>query len=383
MTDRAHAILSASSAHRWLECPPSALLCADAPDTAGEAAEQGTVAHALAEHRLKLALKRLSRKPKSELIDAEMERHSRDYARWVTKRAAQMGNPLVLIEERLDFSRWVPDGFGTADCILLTDGTLHVVDFKYGQGVVVDPTENPQMKLYALGALYTFGLLYDVEHIAMTIFQPRRDNVATWETSREELESWADDVLTPIAAKAAEGVGDFAAGDWCRWCAVRATCRARAEANLQLAQHEFRPAAELTDDEIAEVLEQLPQLTAWASDVQSHALVAATEHGKRWPGHKVVAGRSTRRYSDTDAVAASAIEAGADPEKLYDRKLIGVTALERLLGKKRFAEAVGPHIEKPPGKPTLVPISDPRPELATSHPESEFTTITQEEHTHV
>lgn len=371
MTERAHSILSASGAHRWLHCPPSALLCADAPDTAGDAAKQGTAAHALAEHKLLRAIKRRSRKPTSKWIDDEMEEHTDAYAQWVIEAAKAMNDPMVLIEERLDFSLWVPDGFGTGDCILVSDDVLHVIDFKYGQGVLVEAEDNPQMMLYALGAWFAFGLLYDIETVRMTIFQPRRDNVSTWEVSLDELKDWADFQLAPTAKLAAAGEGDFAAGDWCRWCAVKNTCRARAEANLELARHEFAKPAQLSDDEISEVLAQLPQLTSWANDVQAHALAEAVDHGKRWPGFKLVAGRSMRRYADSDAVAEAAV--GAGYSDIYDKKLIGVTAMERLMGKSTFAEVLGDLVEKPEGKPTLVPASDKRPELVRSDATTEFT----------
>lgn len=371
MTERAHAVLSASSAHRWLECPPSALLCADAPDTAGDAAKQGTAAHALAEHKLRKAIKQRSRKPSSKWIDDEMEEHTDAYVEWVIEAAKALDDPMILVEERLDFSQWVPDGFGTGDCILVSDEVLHVVDFKYGQGVLVDAEDNPQMMLYALGAWYTFGLLYDVQTVRMTIFQPRRDNVSTWELSLDELKQWAKTDLEPTAQLAAQGEGDFAAGDWCRWCAVKNTCRARAEANLELARHEFAKPDQLTDEEIAQILAQLPQLTSWANDVQSHALAEAVDHGKQWPGFKLVAGRAVRRYADADAVAAAAI--GAGYSDIFDQKLIGITAMERLMGKTAFAEILGGLVEKPEGKPTLVPASDKRPELVRSDAATEFT----------
>lgn len=374
MTERAHAVLSASSSHRWLNCPPSALLCADAPDTAGDAAAQGTAAHALAEHKLRRALKKRSRKPVSEWVDDEMETHTGAYAAWVVEQAAQLDNPMVLIEERLDFSRWVPDGFGTGDCILVSDGVLHVIDFKYGQGVVVDAVDNPQMKLYALGAWFAFGLLYDIETIRMSIHQPRRDNVSTWSMPLADLLAWAEQELAPVAALAASGEGDFAAGEWCRWCALKSTCRARAEANLALAQLEFKSVAELTDDEISEVLAQLPQLTAWANDVQTHALTQALA-GHQWPGFKLVAGRSVRRWADPDAVADRARAEGVTD--IWDRKLIGIPAMEKLLGRQVCTDLLGDLIEKPEGKPVLVPASDTRPELAGSDPTQEFQPVNQ------
>lgn len=368
----AHAVLSASSSHRWLACPPSALLNADAPEVTSDAAEQGTAAHALAEHKLKRLLKKRSRKPSSTWIDDEMEVHTDEYALWVSERAKELDDPLVLIEERIDFSRWVPGGFGTGDCVMVADGVMHVVDFKYGQGVLVECAGNSQMMLYALGAWHAFGLLYDVETVKMTIYQPRRDNVSTWELPLSELQAWAEETLAPTAALAAKGEGDFAPGDWCRWCAIKNTCRARAEANLRLAQLEFRASPELTDAEVADVLAQLPELTAWAHDVQEHAMQAALS-GKSWPGFKLVAGRSIRKWSDPDAVAAKAIEAGY--EDIYDRKLIGIPAMEKLMGKADMAELLGDLIENPAGKPALVPETDRRPALQIATARDDFQPI--------
>ena len=375
MTGRAHAVLSASSSSRWLACPPSALLNADAPDSSSEAAEQGTAAHALAEHKLKRALKQRSRKPSSPWIDDEMEELTDAYAAWVTDRIAELDDPLVLVEERLDFSLWVPDGFGTGDCVIVSDGVLHIIDLKYGQGVLVECEGNSQMMLYALGAWRTFGLLYEIEEVRMTVYQPRRDNIDTWSTPMVDLLAWANGTLAPTARLAADGEGEFAAGDWCRFCAIRNTCRARAEENLALAQMEFKPAAELTDEEIGEILTKLPALTSWASDIQSHALEAATSHGKRWPGFKLVAGRSLRRWSDEIAVEEAATAAGF--LDIHDSKLIGIPAMEKLMGKATFNEVLGDLVDRPQGKPALVPSTDKRPELVLESAENEFSPINQ------
>lgn len=373
MTERTHALLSASSAHRWLHCPPSARASADRDDTAGPAAAQGTTAHAVAEHRLLTALGRACPDPpESQWLDDEMTSHADAYAQWVLDTATEMESPLVLVEERLDYSRWVPDGFGTADCVLLCDGALHVVDYKYGQGVLVAAAENPQMMLYALGAWHTLGLLYDVDTVAMTVYQPRRDNISTATMTLRELLAWADDVVAPTAALADAGDGDYSAGEWCRWCPIKTTCRARAQSNLELARMEFTPAAELTDEEIADVLARLPQLVSWANDVQAFATSAAAEQGRRWPGFKLVEGRSTRRWADPAAVADACAEAGH--EAIWDRRLIGITAMQKLLGRD-FDDIVGHLIDKPAGKPTLVPETDNRPELVRSDASTEFQPI--------
>lgn len=366
-TERAHALLSASSSHRWLSCPPSAVLADKNPQPADSpAAAEGTAAHELAEHKLRKILRQRSEYPASDLIDEDMQDHVDGYVGYVIDqyKAARARTPdaQILIEQRLDFSDIVPGGFGTGDALIIDDTTLHIIDLKYGLGVLVDADNNPQMKLYALGALNMLGYLYDVEEVAMTIYQPRRDNISTWRCSVEDLHTWAAEVVAPTAALAAEGKGEFKAGEWCGFCPIKATCRARAEENLKLAQREFTPPPELTAAEIADVLTQLPGLKKWAADVEKYANTAAIDHGTRFPGFKLVAGRSVRKYTDQQAVAEAAQAAGY-PD-IYEKKLLGITAMEKYLGKQTFAEVLGSLVVKPEGKPTLVPESDRRPEVA-------------------
>lgn len=372
-----HALLSASGAHRWLACPPSATLEAELPDSSSSAAEQGTAAHALAEWKLRRALHDApTTKPVSDWHDAEMDTLTEDYVAFILERLRDVrqtcADPQVLIEQRLDFSHVVPGGFGTGDCVIIAEPTLQIIDMKYGQGVLVEAESNSQLMLYALGALEAFGSLYDISEVAVTIFQPRRSNVSTWTIPVAELEAWAEQVVKPRAALAARGEGEFAPGEWCRFCKLSPTCRTRAEANLALAKHEFAPPAELTDAEIAQVLAQLPDLKAWAADVEAHALSLAVNQGKNWPGFKLVEGRSIRKYSDESAVAQAAEAAGVD---VWDRKLKTITALEKQLGKKRFTTLLGDLVVKPAGKPTLVPESDKRPALEIQSAANEFTAI--------
>lgn len=373
-SERDHALLSASSAHRWLHCPPSARMEDELPDSTGDAAKQGTVAHELAEHKLRKALKLRSRKPRSKLIDEEMEEHTDAYRDYILDLAAQLraenGEADILLEERVDYSHLVPEGFGTADCLIISDGQLYVIDFKYGQGVLVDAAGNPQMRLYALGAMNTLGMLYDIDVVHMTIFQPRRANISTETLDADELTEWGEQVVRPAAAQAYAGEGDYKAGDWCGFCKLKNTCRKRAEANLALAQYEFAPPAELSDAELAVILEQLPQLTKWAKDVESYTTDQAINHGKTYPGFKVVEGRSIRKYSDPDAVAAAAENAGY--KDIWDKKLIGITAMEKYLGKAEFQKLLGELVIKPAGKPALVPESDRRPPLETHSAADDF-----------
>ncbi|MCV0021589.1 MULTISPECIES: DUF2800 domain-containing protein [Actinomycetes] len=360
-----HALLSASGAHRWLNCTPSARLESDEPESTSAAAEQGTAAHALAEHKLRRALKQRSKRPVSAWIDDEMETLTDNYVAFVQEHVSiareTCGDPQVLIEQRLDFSHIVPGSFGTGDCVIIAEPTLQIIDLKYGQGVLVEAERNPQLMLYALGALHTFGDLYDIERVAVTIYQPRRGNVDTWEIPVTELEHWAEAEVKPKAELAAAGQGEFCPGSWCQFCKIAPTCRARAEANLQLAKLEFAPPAELSDSEIADVLTRIPQLKTWAADVEAYALSQAVNQGKRWTGFKLVAGRSIRKYTSETDVAKAAEAAGY--KDIWDRKLITLTAMERLMGKPAFNEILGDLVIKPAGKPTLVPASDKRPAL--------------------
>ena len=361
-----HALLSASGAHRWLNCPPSAVLESREPDSSSSAAEQDTAAHALAEWKLRRALHQAPAfKPESDWIDTEMEHLTDDYVAFVQEHISiareTCGDPQVLIEQRLDFSHIVPGGFGTGDAVIIAEPTLQIIDLKYGQGVLVEAEQNPQLMLYALGALHAFGSLYDIETVEVTIFQPRRSNVNTWSITVAELEAWAEAKVKPKAELAAVGEGEFCPGSWCQFCRIAPTCRARAEANLQLAKLEFAPPAELSDAEIADVIAKIPDLKSWASDVEAYALSKAVNQGVVFEGFKLVAGRSIRKYTSEKEVAAAAEAAGY--RDIWDRKLITLTAMERLMGKSAFNEILGDLVTKPAGKPTLVPASDKRPPL--------------------
>lgn len=372
-----HALLSASSAHRWLHCPPSALAVDGVADTPSDAALQGTAAHALAEYKLLRFLKRRAKRPTSEWIDEEMEGHTDDYVAFVAEHIQSARehcpDPQVYVEQRLDYSHLAPGGFGTGDCVIVAEPTLQVIDLKYGMGVEVSPVENPQLKLYGLGALAAFDALYNIEEVALSIFQPRRANVETWTISTQDLIAWGENTVKPIAEIAARGEGDYQAGPWCQFCRIAPTCRARAESNLALARHEFAPPAELSIAEVADVLAKIPELKAWASDVEAWALAQA-QAGTQIPGFKVVAGRSIRKYTDESAVAEAAKAAGYSD--IWDKRLIGITAMERLMGKRAFTETLGDLVVKPEGKPTLVPESDKRPALARMSAATDFNTNT-------
>ncbi|MEW6864537.1 DUF2800 domain-containing protein [Trueperella pyogenes] len=372
-----HALLSASSAHRWLNCPPSARAVEGVEDAPSDAALQGTAAHALAEHKLLRALKRRSKRPVSEFEDDEMGALTSDYVDFVLERLAEVRQTCVdaqvFVEQRLDYSTYAPGGFGTGDCVIVAEPTLHIIDLKYGMGVQVSAVDNPQLKLYGLGALAAFGALYDITEVRLSIFQPRRGNVETWTISAADLVAWGQETVAPIAEIAARGGGEYRAGSWCQFCRIAPTCRARADANLALARHEFAPPAELSLDEVADVLAKIPELKAWASDVEAWALAQA-QAGTQVPGFKVVAGRSVRKYSDEAAVAEAAKAAGYTD--IWDKKLIGITAMEKLMGRSTFKDVLGDLLVKPEGKPTLVPESDKRPPLQRVSAATDFTNTT-------
>ncbi|MDO5049980.1 MAG: DUF2800 domain-containing protein [Actinomycetaceae bacterium] len=374
MAPETHALLSASSAHRWLNCTPSALLEAGKPDRGSAASLEGTAAHALAEWKLAETLGRgPGPRPASNYDSDDMEAYTDAYVDHVSTLIGEHDTKTsVFIEQRLDYSQYAPDGYGTGDCVIISDTMLDIVDLKYGQGVLVEADDNPQLKLYALGALAAFEAIYDVETVRATIFQPRRDNIVSATYTAAELREWGNRVVRPAADLAVEGLGDFKPGTWCQFCKLAPTCRARAEENLKLARFDFQPADELEDAEVAEILQQLPELLKWASDVEKHATQAAIHHGKQWPGMKLVAGRSMRKYADENQVIQAAHEAGYADEDIFERKLITLTKMERLVGKKKFTEIFGGLVVKPAGKPALVPESDRRKPLTLTSAETEF-----------
>lgn len=363
-----HALLSASSMHRILECPPSARLCANIEDRASPYAQQGTDAHELCEYKVQIALGNSAANPteRLEFYDAEMESCTEEYRNYVMEQLEEAKklckDPIVLVEQRLDFSKWVPDGFGTGDCLIVADDVLHIIDFKYGLGVLVEAEHNPQMMCYALGALDIYDGIYDIKTVKLTVFQPRRNNVSTCTMTKEELLTWADTILSPTAKLAYEGKGEFKAGEHCAFCKIKATCRKRAEYNLELAKYDFEMPATLEDTEIAAILPKVDDLVSWANDIKEYALQQALS-GTKYDGYKVVEGKSNRKYTDESAVASAVTDAGFDP---YEKHLLGVTAMTSLLGKKKFNELLGGLIEKPQGKPTLVPETDKRPALNTA-----------------
>lgn len=369
-----HAFLSPSGSHRWLNCTPSAMLESEFPGGSSSAAEEGTAAHAFCEHKLKKALRRRSKRPVSDYDSDEMQEYTDSYVDYVLEQlevAKQTcKDPMVLIEQKVDFSEYVPDGYGTADCIIVADDTMQIIDFKYGLGVLVDAEQNTQLMCYSIGALNLFDSLYDIKQVTMHIFQPRRENVQNWTIPVDELKAWAENELKPKAQMALNGEGEYNPGEWCQFCKAAVRCRARAEEKLRLAQQEFKMPPLLTDSEIEEVLTILPDLTKWADGILAYATDAAVNHGKEWNGFKVVEGRSVRKYKDEELVAQAAKDHGYTD--IYRQSLITMTEMQKLMGKKQFDQILGDLIVKPQGKPTLVPVTDKRPAMNVTNANNEF-----------
>ncbi|MBY2242687.1 DUF2800 domain-containing protein [Clostridioides difficile] len=372
-----HARLSASGAHRWLHCTPSIKLEENYPPSTSIYAEEGTVAHELAEAKLMLEYEKISKKAynarikkiqKSEYYNSEMEDYIQSYVENVVELVndskAICDDVIVMLEERLDFSEWVPEGFGTGDVVVISDGILQVIDLKYGKGLEVSAIENPQLRLYGLGAYNQFEMLYDIDLIKTTIIQPRLDNISSEEIEVTKLLTWAENVKKK-AQMAFNGEGEFVSGSHCGFCRAKNDCRKRAEYNLKLARkYDFADTFTLNKYEIADILSFAKNIQDWLKDVQSYALEQAEKHGVKYPGYKLVEGRSNRKYVDEQEVANVLLNSDYDEEKIYKpRTLKGITDMEKAIGKKSFANLLSDLIIKPVGKATLVLESDKRPEI--------------------
>lgn len=381
-----HALLSPSSAHRWLECNPSARLEETFPDSSGAAAEEGTLAHALGEAILRRWKQDLSEVQFSGLVDKmtkstyyneDLKSHAEDYAAYVIEQYEEARkstkDALLIVEAKLDMREWVPGGFGTGDAVIIADDLMHIIDLKYGKGVRVSCENNKQMMLYALGAITEYDFMYDLRRVRMSIYQPRLDNISSWDISTEELQQWAEDTLKPAAERAFNGDGEYKPGAHCRFCKARNQCKALYEEQMKLAVYDFRDSHLLTDDEISDILNRADSFKKWLSGIEEYALLAAINEGKQWPGYKLVEGRSVRTYADQEAVVKALLAAGYSDDMIYSRSLLGITAMEKLLSKKTFEAMLSPLVIKPAGKPTLAPLDDKRPEYnSTESAKSDF-----------
>lgn len=388
-SQRSHALLSASGAGRWLNCTPSAKL----EDEYGEKkssiyAEEGTLAHELSELYLSKDVlgtineqdfdSRLEEIMANSLFSEEMLKVVPIYTDYCSAQLAEAKttNPFAImeIEQKLDLTAFVPESFGTSDCVIINDNLMEVIDLKYGKGVPVYAEWNKQLMLYGLGALQKYDTMYDISEVRLTIVQPRINNISSWQISVKELRKWAEEELKPKAKLAFNGEGELNAGDWCRFCAVRNQCRKLYEQQLEIAQHEFADAALLTDDEIADVVKRTPKLVEWANSIAEYAQAKALNENKQWPGLKLVEGISRRKWLDEDkavnAIFARLPELSED--EIFNTKLKPITSIEKLVGKTRFADILADVVIKPQGKPTLVPLEDKRPAIGYAQAQLDF-----------
>lgn len=370
-----HAAITASGSHRWIHCPPSARLEAQFPDNSSEAAAEGTKAHDLAERKLKAWMKsgRRQRFKEDDEVMQEATDGYRDYVIGIFNELKAAGaDPDLNIEVRLDLSDWIPEGFGTSDACIPSSTCLHIVDLKYGKGVKVDAPENSQMRLYALGAVALFWPLFEFEKVKMHIYQPRLDHISTEELTTEELIAWGE-TIKPIAKLAFEGKGEAHSGEWCTFCRCRNVCKVRATEMFEVLEDQPETMF-MTLDEVAAYLPKLDEAIKWAKGLQDYALDKARA-GEKIPGYKLVEGRAARKIKDQKAMALALQDAGFGPDLIWKpQELQTLTVLEKMIGKKAFAADYADYIEKPKGKPVLVPESDKRPEWIEATPEEMFGT---------
>lgn len=365
-----YAILSASSSSRWINCPPSVRLNHKYKEETSIYAIEGSCAHSLGENKIN---KRLGRKADLNISDLdfyneEMEEYTTDYANFVMEEISKVNDPIVLVEQKLDLSSFAKESFGTADCIIVSEKTVHVIDMKYEMGVLVDANNNTQLMLYGLGALNLFEGIYDIETVKLIIFQPRRENISSFEISVDDLYKWDKEVVMPMENLAYNGEGEFKVENWCKFCKAKNTCRKRAEYCLEIVKDEFKNPDELEDYEIEKILKRVDEVESFISDIKSYALELALK-GKKWEGFKLVEGRSSRRYINEKSVINKVKEMGLDPS---EKKILRITAMTKLVGKTKFEKELGDLLIKPKGKPTLVKDSDKRKELNIETVQDEF-----------
>ena len=374
---RAHAVLSASGASRWMECTPSARLEQEVESVSSTYADEGTHAHKLGELLIRYKLSWIRQKVFKEVLkelesnvyySGEMYEYCEDYAVFVMEKFNEKPNGKIFLEQKLDMTDYIEDGFGTADVVIIHDRTITLIDLKYGKGVAVKAFDNKQLKLYGLGTLNAFDYIFDFDQIETYIFQPRLDSIEHAVYLKEDLVNWAETELRSKAKLAFAGEGEFKVGDWCRFCKVKATCKAFADQNLKLVQSQFedepvKDPVMLTDAEVTEILKGSKLFLSWLKAVGDYALKQALFHDKKWPGLKLVEGKSNRKYSDETNVSSVLLDKGFKPEEIYNKKLKGLGDLTKLVGKADFDKLLSGLIVKPPGKPALVGVEDKRAEI--------------------
>lgn len=370
----AHARFSPSSGKRYLSCTPSLRLEEQFEDEQSPYAAEGSAGHAMAEYLINKHLKKRTRRPNSDYFTEELLEAVEEYATYcigqIEQARAVCGSPFISVEQKVSLEEHIEGCFGTADMVIATDGKLQIIDLKLGKGVVVDAEENIQLMIYGQGMLDMVSALYDISTVELTIVQPRLEHFSTWEISAADLRKWTAEVLEPGARMALAGEGEYKAGDHCRFCRARFKCKARADEYLKLAQEEFAEPPLMSDEEIAEVLKKADALKRWAEEIYTYAQNEAVINHKEWPGFKLVLGRSNRKYTDEADVAEAAKQAGYTD--IYKQSLIGITEMEKLMGKKKFNEILGNYVYKPDGKVTLVPDSDKREAVKTATAEADF-----------
>lgn len=376
-----HALLSASGAHKWLHCTPSARLEEPMPETESDYTKEGRLAHEIGELKLRKAfiepmgqrtfnnkLKKLKENP---MFQEEMLKYTDDYLNYVYAMVHEYSTtPYIAVEKRFNYSAYAPEGFGTGDCTIIGGNTLNIIDLKYGKGVSVSAEDNPQMKLYALGAYMEYGFLYPIENVKMVIVQPRLDNISESTISINDLLAWGESIK-PIAQTAFEGKGDFVPGEHCRFCRAKALCRARTEFNTSLEEFHMMKPPLISDEEVGQILAKAQDLAKWAKDLEEYALNRALSGGNI-PGWKAVEGRSNRQFTDQDVAFNILKLNGIDEAMLYERKPLTLAATEKLVGAAKFKELLESYIVKSPGKPTLAPLSDKREPLNRSSAAEDF-----------
>lgn len=387
--NRPHALLSASGSSRWINCTPSAKLEEKyGKQTTSVYAQEGTLAHEISELYIKHDIlhsidaeefsHQLEMLMENELFNEEMLSVIPiyvDYCASEYKSAKSQNSEAIMeIEQKLDLTEYVPESFGTADCIIISDGTIEVIDLKYGKGVPVYADANRQLMLYGLGALRKFDVMYDIQNIKLTIVQPRINNISTWQISVKDLMHWAETELKPAAKLAFEGKGEIKAGSWCKFCSVKNQCKALAEQQLEIAKYEFKKPEFLSDDEISDILKRAHKFIEWINSIEEYAQTEAYNGNKVWPGFKVVEGISRRKWIDEEKVIDTLYSRFPElsDDQIFDTKLVSISQIEKLLGKKTVQEKLGDVIIKPQGKPTLVPDTDKRPSIGIEDAINDF-----------
>lgn len=375
---RAHALLSASASHRWLACTPSALLESKVQDTSSEFAKEGTLAHEFCDLKLRLYTrdikestykKNISKLRKDEMYQKEMEEYADDYFIYVMEKLTDTA--VLTPETQVDFSEYVPEGFGTSDAIIIDDGKMTIIDFKYGKGVEVSAVDNPQLRLYSLGALHTFSMIYDINIIDMCIFQPRIGNISEDSITVDELLEWGEYTVKHAAALAFKGEGKRVAGDHCKFCKIRNKCPAMYEYSMSVVSDYFdieEPETwdkeKLRPEDYASILSKSKPVKTWLGDIESYCIEHVLSGELKVPGYKLVEGRSIRKFTDIDKAIAEIVADGYDESTLYERVPLSLSKMEKLIGKAQFNKLVASFIEKPKGKPTIVVETDKRPEYS-------------------